>query len=379
MALPIETLERHRAFWDRQPADRPLLGVNVGFALQDVFPRAMARIADGPVRPDDIPVEEFLRDCDALDRSHRGLGDYPFVSAPFVALPWLEAVAGCPIVASRNSFWAEPCVRAWRDWRWLDSFLDTPWARKLLDLMDTLAAHAAGRYPVTHTLMRGPSDILAAMRGGAQCVMDLLDDPDGMRPAIDQASRLWRDLAAAQLARIPASPEGYVAGAAALRTWAPDKAVWLQEDAMALLSPALYADFVLPADRRLSDAFPCVAFHLHGSALWAIEPLVRLPGVRVIELNLEDATCDVEGTFAGWRAIQRHKPAIAWRMYGRDFEPWLNRVLSELPWDGLSIQVSARDRAEAETVQRVFTQSVERWAERRGNAATKKETTDGHR
>ena len=49
---------------------------------------------------------------------------------------------------------------------------------------------------------------------------------------------------------------------------------------MSLLSPRLYRQYVLPLDRKLSEMFPCVVYHLHGSALWAIDDLMRLPGVR---------------------------------------------------------------------------------------------------
>jgi hypothetical protein len=357
--MPAHVLHRHQQFWDRRPADRPLLGINVGFNLEDTFPRTMARISDGPVKPADIPVDAFLQDCDALARAHEGLGDYPYVAAPFVGVPWLEAIAGCSIAASRNSFWAGPCVTDWRSWRWPESHLDNPWAQKLLELMEALAANAAGRYRVAPTLMRGTSDILAAMRGGAALVMDLMDQPENVQPAIAGAARLWSELATAQLARIPPSADGYVAGAAALRTWAPDKVLWLQEDAMALLSPKLYRRHFLSADRQLSDSFPCVAFHLHGSALWAIDDLVQLPGVDVLELNLEDARCDLEGTFAGWRKIQQHKPVVLWRMYGPDLEAWLKRVLSELPAAGVSVQVSTKDRAEAATVGAAFARAVQ--------------------
>jgi hypothetical protein len=368
--MPAHLLYQHQQFWERKPADRPLLGINVGFSLQETFPRTMARISDGPLKPEDVPLDEFLQDCDALALAHEGLGDYPYVAAPFVGVPWLEAIAGCPIAASRNSFWAEACINDWRSWCWPESFIDNPWTRKLLQLMDRLVTHAAGRYQAAPTLMRGPSDILAAMRGGAAFVMDLMDQPETVQPAIDEAARLWSDVAKAQLARIPPSTEGYVAGAAALRTWAPDKVLWLQEDAMALLSPKLYRRHFLAADRQLSDSFPCVAFHLHGSALWAIDDVVQLPGVDVLELNLEDARCDVEGTFEGWRKIQRHKPVVLWRMYGADFEAWLDRVLKELPGAGVSVQVSTQDRAEAETVQAVFARAVERAIHRQAREGT---------
>ena len=363
--LSTEALARHQAFWDRKPTDRPLLGINVGFALQDAFPRVMARMADGPLRPDDIPADALFQDCDALEVAHRGLGDYPFTVAPLVAIPWMEAIAGCQIAASRNSFWAEPCVENWREWKWPRSFLDNPWTRKLMELMDALVAHVAGRCPVTHTLMRGTSDILAAMRGGARFVLDLVDEPAAVDHAISEVSRLWEELATAQLQRIPASDQGYVAGAAALRAWAPHKTLWLQEDAMSLLSPTLYARHILPADRRISESFPGVAFHLHSSALWAIDSLVQLGDVQAIELNLEDANCDIDGTFAGWQRIQQYKPVIVWRMYGRDFEAWLRRVLEELSWDGLSIQVSTRNREEGQTVQQVFDRTVAKCEKRR--------------
>ena len=351
---PATSWQRHKAFWERQPTDRPLLGINVGFTLPQACPRTMAQIPDGPLKPDDIPVQAFLEDCDALELAHRGLGDYPYVAAPFVGVPWMEAIAGCRIVAHRTSLWAEPCVGDWRSWPWPANCLENPWARRLLELMEALTAHAAGRYRVAPTLMRGPADILAAMRGGAQFVMDLVDEPEFMQAAIAQVSALWQDLASAQLARVPSSADGYVGGAAALRVWAPDKVLWLQEDALALLSPRLYHEHFLPQDQRLSESFPCTAFHLHGSALWAIDSLVLLPGLKVIELNLEDANCDLEGTLAGWRKIQRHKPLVIWRMYAADFEPWLLRVLREFTAGGLSIQVSTRNLAEAQTVQRIF-------------------------
>ena len=100
--------------------------------------------------------------------------------------------------------------------------------------------------------------------------------------------------------------------------------------------------------------FPCVVYHLHGSALWAIDDLVQLPGVAVIELNLEAANCDVEGTFAGWKKIQKHKPLIMWRACGDDFSAWLARVRKEFPSKGLSIQVSAYNADDAKKVKEGF-------------------------
>ena len=185
---------------------------------------------------------------------------------------------------------------------WPESFLDNPWTQRLLELTEVLATHAAGRYLRSHA-HAGALRHSSALRGGARFVMDLVDEPAVAQEAIDQGVTI-RGATAAGSGADSQSDAGYFA-VAALRAWAAEKLLWLQEDAMALLSPRLYAEHFLLVDRRLSDSFPCVAFHLHGSVLWAIDHLVESPGLGVIELNLEDARCDVQGTFAGWREIER--------------------------------------------------------------------------
>jgi hypothetical protein len=356
-----KTLERQRAFWNRAETDRPVWGINLGFFVHEAFPRVMARLQPGPVRPADIPLAEFLQDCDARAAAQRELGDFPCTCAPFPGIPWLEAVAGCPIMASPSSFWAEPCLRDWGTWRWDQSVLENAWTQKLLELMQALVDHSAERYRVSPTLMRGPADMLAAMRGPTQFPLDLIDSPELVVPALEECAAIWQQVAHAQLERIPPSPEGYIALDLALRTWAPDKILWLQEDAMSLLSPTLYRKYVWPIDAQLAMQFPCIAFHLHGSVLWAIDDVIRLPGVDVVELNLEAVACDLEGTFAGWQKIRAQKPLVIWRMYADDFAVWLARVARELPATGLAIQVSVRNLDEARKVHDEFLKHDNHW------------------
>ena len=359
------SIERHRAFWQRQATDRPLLGCNIGLFVDAQFPRLMGAIPPGLVRPEDIRLDLFLEDCERLYQSYREAGDdYPFVAAAFVSLPWMEAIMGCPIRSSPTSFWAEPCIEDWGSWHWQPQVMENPWMQKLLELERALVEHSGGRYPVAPTLMRGPSDMLAAMRGAAQLPLDLLDSPDLTRRAIELCAKVWIEVGQAQLALVPQSDVGYMAGSHGLRTWAPDKVIWLQEDAMAVLSPDLYREFFLPVDRRIAGEFPCTAFHLHGSALWAIDELVEVPEIDVLELNLEAAYCDVEGTFAGWKKIHAHKPLVMVLSDEEDFWSWLDRVLAEFSSAGLVIQVAAKDLEQAKEVKAGFLEAVGRRRER---------------
>lgn len=350
-------LERHRAFLKRELSDRPLFHCIIGFYMHQVFPRLSEDIPRGPVTPDQIRVDLFLEDCERLYQAYKELDDdFPFVGEAFVFVPWMEAIMGCPIQNSGTSMWAEPAVNDWETWHWEKPSLDSnPWAQKLLELTEALVEHSAGRYPVATTLMRGLADMLSAMRGPSRFPLDFYDCPDTIRRAAELCAEVWIEVGKAQLALIPASSTGYVGGGPGILFWAPDKIIWLQEDAMALLSPKIFREFILPLDRRICREFPYVGFHLHGSALWAIDDLVLVPELDVIELNYEAAESDVEGTFAGWRKIQEHKPLIIWGpcdptiWRGHDTTPefWLNRVWKEFPPRGLSIQTTGSTLEEA--------------------------------
>jgi hypothetical protein len=342
-------MRRHRAFLKREPADRPVFVANIGFFMPEVFPALSEALPRGLVSPDDIRIDLFLADVERLVSKYQQLGDdLPYVAAPFAYVPWLEAIMGCPTYAAEISMWAEPCVADWKAWHWQPPVLeDNPWCRKLLELFRVLVAHSAGRYQVGHTLMRGVADLLSAMRGASNFALDFYDCPDEVQRAADFLANVWIDVARAQLDLVPPSEQGY-AGGAGWRVWTPDRLAWLQEDAMALMSPALFRKFVLPRDRRILSHFPCTGFHLHASALWAVDDLARLPELDILELNYESARSDEEGTFAAWTRIQAQKPLIIWKQFdGQPFWDWLKRVREQLSAGGLALFVTTANLEEA--------------------------------
>lgn len=117
--LNPERLQRHQAFMNRAPVERPLLGCILGFWMPQAYPSVTASLPHGQLTPDDIRPDLFLADCDRLYELHRQVDDdFTFVAAPFVYVPWMEAIMGCPIYASDSSIWAEPAVASWDSWGW---------------------------------------------------------------------------------------------------------------------------------------------------------------------------------------------------------------------------------------------------------------------
>jgi len=326
-----------------EPTDRPLLGsFLLGYFMNEQYPRLTEAIPDGPITPDDIDVDLFLQDCERLYQAYEELDDdYPFIGGPFFGVPWMEAIMGGQVISSPTSMWVEPVIEDWDAWHWEQPSLDSnPWARKLLELMEAVLAHSDGRYPVGPTLMRGPGDILSALRGPGILPLDYYDHPDEVKRAVELCADVWIEVGKAQLERVPASSTGYACGCHGLGVWAPDKVLWLQEDVLSLLSPRFYRDLFLEQDRRIAKQFPWIGFHLHGAVLWPVDELLSVPEIDVLQLGYE-ASCDLRGLFSAWKKIQGQKPLVIWVDFRLpDFWSCLNRILDELPPAGLSIHTT---------------------------------------
>ena len=351
-----QNIPRYQAFLQRQRTDRPLLACSVGYFVSDIYPTVMAEVNDGLIKPEDIRLDSFLADCERLYEIYNEIdADFPYCASPFFGIPWMEAIMGCQIKSSPTSFWAEACVDDWETWYWQRSTLDNPWTEKLLELTKALVNHSAGRYQVAVTLMRGPSDILAAMRGAGQLPIDLFDRPEVMARAAKMCADAFIEVAAAQHNLLPDSPDGYFGGATGEIVWTPDKVIWLQEDAVGILSPQLYRSFFLPVDKYIADAFPYCAFHLHGTTLWAVDELLDIPQIDVIQLGLEgDQPEVVEEIFKAFEKVLTKKPLVLTQSYDDGLWSHLERELTEMTPNGLTIQVQVPDVHAGKRVKRSF-------------------------
>lgn len=335
--LDSTKLGRHQAFLNRVPSGRPLIGSWLfGFYVHQQYPSVAAAMEPGPIQPEDIPIELFLKDVDALWEAYSELNDdYSFSMGAFYGVPWLEAIMGCPVHFSGTNMYSTPCIADWEEYVWERPTLDNPWAQKLLEFLDALVEHADGRFACGPTLMRGPADMCSAMRGGTDMVLDLYDHPEKVQRLAELCADVWIEVGKAQLNLVPESENGYIMGCAGLRCWMPEKGIWLQDDAISLLSPRFYEDFFLPQVRRITAEFPAIAFHLHGNVVWPVDLLLMVDEIDVLELNYDVGICDLKQVITAWKKIQEKKPLIA---YADATLEELRYIMDELSPAGLSLQ-----------------------------------------
>jgi hypothetical protein len=173
-----------------------------------------------------------------------------------------------------------------------------------------------------------------------------MDEPGIMKKAAAKVAGLWAGFARAQLDEIPDFHGGV--GSYFYNVWMPGRGVWLQEDSLALLSPQLFADFILPHVEALARSFDTVLMHLHPATLIPVEELAATK-LAALELHLDFGGPTAEDLLPVYRRIQKRKPLIIWG----DVKPGdLDVLSSRLDPRALVVLPVVQDAASAEAIWR---------------------------
>lgn len=347
-------VHRYRAFWDRSDVSRPL----VGFSIKSWFPLQEFEASRGweghrHLTPEMIHPPAFLDDQERLLREGETLEDDILRGAsPSQAVPWLCAMLGSKLRILPGNVLAEEQHLPWD--QVLGMSLDTtnPWYRTYLAFIDALHERAAGRFPVTHGTLIGPTDLLAAFRGHSDSIVDLLESPDEAARALDRYADIFQDITEAAWAHSSPFLDGYFD--AQYQLWAPGTIARMQEDAVAVYSPDLYRKFVQPVDRRLAEHFETPFMHLHSTSMHVLDLILEIDALRCLQVNYElhSGGPDVRGMLPYFRTIQEAGRSLIIRGSFTEEEA---RVLADsLDPRGLYIYVMVESVAETESLRRIF-------------------------
>lgn len=280
-----ERIVRYRAWLRRESVKRPLIGL---LWEPDIppLPELIEQVGVGNfLDPADIHPEMFLPAIEAwYQRDQQLPGDVIQPFTPAFGIPWVEAIAGCSVVAHPGSFWAQHCLADYANRAPIRFDPQNPWVRRLIAFTKTLVEFARGRFAIALPQMRGPLDTLAAMRTPQQMGLDLIEQPDHVRNILAELTEVWINIAETVLAHIPPFHGGYCSR---MKMWAPGPTITPQNDISTLISPKMYRDFVLPWDQKICERFPYQCFHLHGSEYRQVDNLVRLERLTAIQFTLE--------------------------------------------------------------------------------------------
>jgi hypothetical protein len=267
-------------------------------------------------------------------------------------MPWIEASLGCGVIADHQAGSTRSVpAPGFADCPVVPEFSESnPWVAKMLEFIPALAECSGGRYSVGVTLMRGLSDLLSALYGSEAFVLRMHDRPDEVRDVIARLTEYWIAFGRCLLDRLPKFSGG--TGSFFYSLWSPGELIWLQEDAVALLSPRMYEEFIYPADCRIAAAFERVVIHLHPTRLIPSKLLMETR-LAAIELHVDHDGPRAAALEQHYRTVLREKPLLIWGdLTAEDLE----FVFSALPGEGLAVNVVAESVEEAMRIQERFGQ-----------------------
>ena len=344
----------YRGFWERAPAKRPLVGFSIKswFPLEEFSASAAWKNCEVLI-PEMVEPEAFLDDQERLLREGETIEDDILRGAsPSQAVPWLDGMLGARLRILPGTVLGVERSLAWDELANLRLDRENPWWTKYIAFIQALVRHAAGRYPVSHGTLIGPSDIAALLRGHTQSVLDLIEAPDQMRGLLRRCGDIFRQITEEAWRHIPLYHGGYYD--AQYQLWSPGPIVRLQEDASGVFSPKLYREFLQPVDREVAAHFPSAFIHLHTNSMFLYDLFLEVEEIRCFQVNYElhSGGPPVAGMIPALRKIQAaNRPLLVRGSFTADE---LRLLVDSLDPRGLYLYIMVASLAEIETLRPVL-------------------------
>lgn len=251
-----KAIERYQRLWSFQELDPPLV---------------MIDIPESPITSGGHDCG-FWKDCDGLVEKYLGwlalrneIADdtVPMLRPSFshVALP---AILGAEPELHNTSLWVHPILEKLEDYKTLAFGQEGRWLGVFQRYYERLLELAAGRFAVGLYEVPGPADLMGALRGFETILMDLYDQPElvkqfaGWAGEIAVAFRGW-------LGGVLAQQENY-GGCWVGNAWAPEDTICACEHSTVSYSPALYAEFLKPANDVMFGEYGHAVTYIYATA-----------------------------------------------------------------------------------------------------------------
>ena len=240
--------------------------------------------------PDTGDLATYWYDVDwRIDRQMRAIDSTSYYG---VALPndfpnlgssCMAGVLGARMEAlDKRTMWPHPKYGRVEDLMQVDLDPANPAYRTILELTRRSVALSRDHHYVAPYPLEGVSDLLAALYGNENYMVDLIAKPAEVKRTTEHIKRLWLR-AFAEIEAVIAQG-GNAGGIGWAGIWAPGTTFPLQEDITYMMSSAMYREFILPHVRDMVDAMDYAMYHLDGAAaIPHLDALLEIPRLRAVQ------------------------------------------------------------------------------------------------
>ena len=252
---------------------------------------------------------------------------------------------------AEDTVWFDPCIGEVEEPETLPPLRFDPahpWWRTTEAIIARCAEQARGRYLVGCPDLIENVDVLSSLRGAQTLLMDMLERPEWVEQKLWEINEVW--FAAYQRIYDLIKLEDGSSTFGAFYIWGPGKTAKVQCDASAMISPAMYRRFVVPALTAQCAWLDHSLYHLDGTqavhhldALLAIEPLDAIEWTP--QAGIET------GGHRRWHDMYRRILAAGKSVQIVNVEPHEVRpLLDTLGRKGVYLLIQFKDEREAEQI-----------------------------
>jgi len=243
--------------------------------------------------------------------------------------------------------WKNPVLSDYKDVEKLKISDDNPIYKKYLELLKLAALRGKGRYLTGITDIHAGFDALCVLRGGPdKGCMDIIDNPIGVKKAMDVLFKAWQKVYEDSLSIIKNIQKGTISW---ISIWAPGRMYPVQNDLSCLVSPSIYREFFLEELLAEINYLDYSIYHLDGvEALQHLDILLEIPHLNAIQWvsGARFSGESIERWIPLYKKIQEKKKAIV--VYPEIDE--IDIVLENLKPEGLLISTGCGSQEEAEAI-----------------------------
>jgi hypothetical protein len=333
-------VEGYRRFWACLEAPARRLSMKSWFPLDKAVPAAPG--TKRCPRPTYLSVA-FLDDQERLLREGEQMGDDILRGAsPSQAVPWLDAMLGAKLRILPGNVLGEEQTLPWEVVTQPRLDMQNPWYRTYLAFGQALAARSAGRFPVSHGTLHGPTDVFATFRGHTQSLIDLLEEPEQSANALWRYARIFREITERFWMQTPRFCE--VITTRSISSGRPASGCRSAIAVYSRNSTGASCSRWIAGWRRAS-----IGLHAHCiPSMFLLDPILEIEELRCLQVNYEvnSGGPDVRGMLPFWRAIQKAGRSLLIR---GSFMPDELRILVDgLDPRGLYLYLMVQDMREIE-------------------------------
>lgn len=281
-----ESIQRYdQVFWGKRSTGRPpvsIMGDDVYMPIQYLN----KKLTQPVISPQDMEHDLSVTDYDFVS-SHKAIANDDFIpfSSPWRAIPWLEAICGCPVRYATGSLAPGHFVRSLNELAEIELPANAQWLEVMKDHLQYLAAALPSDCWISPTILRGPSDVISAMRGLTEFYCDLTDDVSIIDSTAEKVNQLLIDTLDLHFSIVKPKSGGY---GHIFGYWASEKTVVIQEDAMGMCNPDTYGEIFMRYNQQLVSHFGgSILFHLHSTGYRHYRKVLEIDGLAGIELTVE--------------------------------------------------------------------------------------------